>query len=397
MTSRGAISTVAVMGERLGIASRILRWWRSLPMLVVDGALAVVVLAVSLIEVGANNRSDEIGPWQMAVLVAMSLVIVLRRRYPVAVWLVSGALVTVYGVGQFPDPTLPYGPLIAVYTVAARTSARTAAWAGLITLAAVAAGLIIDPHDDAVDWLVAMLSVTTAWLIGNNMRTQRAYASELEARAADVERERQVEAQRAVDEERLRLARELHDVAAHHVSVIALHAEAGQSQLPGDTAGADRSFQIIGDVARTTLSELRRVVGVLRDEGEAPLVPQRGLGQLPALVHEVEQAGVPVTLRVTGSLRPIGEAVDASAYRIVQEALTNVLRHAGPAEAEVNVTYLDDAVSVEVLDNGTGPNGSPGTGHGLIGMRERAAAFGGSMSATARPGGGFAVTARLPT
>ena len=109
MTWRVAISTVTVVDERLGIASRILGWWRSLPMLVVDGVLAVVVLAVSLIEVGANDRSGEIGPWQMAVLVAMSLVIVLRRRYPIAVWLVSGALVTVYGVGEFPDPTLPYG------------------------------------------------------------------------------------------------------------------------------------------------------------------------------------------------------------------------------------------------------------------------------------------------
>jgi signal transduction histidine kinase len=288
--------------------------------------------------------------------------------------------------------------LIAVYTVAAHTRARTAARAGVITLTVVAAGLIIDPHDDMLDWLVAILSVTTAWLIGNNVRTQLAYAEELEARAARLERDRQAEAVRAVAEERLRLARELHDVAAHHVSVIALHAEAGQSQLPDDTAGADQSFATIGQVARTTLRELRRVVGVLREQGDAPLVPQPGLRQLPALVHEVEQAGVPVTLRVSGAPRPIGDAVDASAYRIVQEALTNVLRHAGPATAEVNVTYLDGSVSVEVLDNGAGPNGSAGReGHGLIGMRERAAAFGGSLTATARPGGGFAVTARLPT
>ena len=162
MTSLVAISTVAVMDERLGIASRILRWWRSLPILVVDGVLAAVVLAVSLIEVGANNRSGELAPWQTALLVGMSLVIIVRRRYPIAVWLASGAMVTIYGIGEFPDPTLPYGPLIAVYTVAAHTRARTAARAGVITLTVVAAGLIIDPHDDMLDWLVAMLSVTTA-------------------------------------------------------------------------------------------------------------------------------------------------------------------------------------------------------------------------------------------
>ena len=239
MTARRAIGTVAAVEVRVGIASRVRAWWRSVPALLADGALAAGVLAVSLIEVEAG--ADDRTLLSTALLVAMSLVIVVRRRYPIAVWLASGVLVTIYGVGEFSDPMLPYGLLIAVYTVAAHTSARTAAWTGLITVAVIAVSLLIDPHQDAIDWLIAIMSSTTAWLIGNNVRTQRAYAQQLEARAERLERERQAEADRAVAEERLRIARELHDVAAHHVSVIGLHAEAGQSLLPGD-----RGVQISG-------------------------------------------------------------------------------------------------------------------------------------------------------
>ena len=154
---------------------------------------------------------------------------------------------------------------------------------------------------------------------------------------------------------------------------------------------------MIGNVARATLTELRRVVGVLRGGGDVPYVPQPGLRHLPALVAEVEHAGVPVTLRVAGEPRPIGDAVDASAYRIVQEALTNVLRHARAAHAEVTVTYAPDAVSLQVIDDGTGSAAvAPPGGHGLVGMRERVAAFGGSLTTAPRPEGGFVVSARLP-
>jgi signal transduction histidine kinase len=384
-----------------GIGPRLARRWRSIPPLVADAVLAAVVLAVTLVEVSLNDESlsGRNRVVSIALLVAMSVVIVVRRRWPVPVWLVSGALVTVYGVASFPDPVLPYGPLVAVYTVAAYTSWRTSMIAGVVTAVVVAASMIIDPHDDIVDWLIAFLSTTTAWLIGNNVRTHRAYTQELEAKAERLERERRAEAERAVADERLRLARELHDVAAHHVSVIALHAEAGQSLLPDDPERADQAFGVIGQVARTTLTELRRVVGVLRDEGAAPLVPQPGLDQLPALVREVERAGVPVTLTVSGSPGTISRTLDTSAYRIVQEALTNVLRHAGPATAQVTVRYEDDALAVEVLDDGVGsaaPALSPNGGHGLAGMRERAAMFGGTLTAAARPERGFAVSARLP-
>jgi signal transduction histidine kinase len=367
------------------------------PPLLADGLLAAVVLAVSLTEVALDDGDEGGGPWRTILLVAMAGVIVVRRRHPIAVWIASGFLVMIYGAATFPDPTLPYAPLIAVYTAAALSSARVAMRVGVITAISIVVSMLIDPHDDLLDWLVALLSVTTAWLVGNNVRVQRAYGAAMAARADDLERDHALAAERAAADERLRLARELHDVAAHHVSVIALHAEAGQSLLPDHPDRADDAFSVIGDVARTTLTELRRVVGVLRDGDGPPLAPQPGLGNLPALVAEVVQAGVPVTLAVAGAPRPISDAVDTSAYRIVQEALTNVLRHADAAHAEVTVTYAPDAVSVEVLDDGQGPCGeSSPAGHGLVGMRERVAAFGGSMTAAARPTGGFAVTARLP-
>ena len=265
---------------------------------------------------------------------------------------------------MFTDTSLPYAALVAVYTVAAHTSTRTAMVTGVVTVLSVVAALLVDDRDDLADWAIGLLSVTVAWLLGNNVRTQRAYGDAMAARAADLERDRATAEARAAAEERLRLARELHDVAAHHVSVIALHAEAGQSAL--DASAPEqvvRSLTVIADTARTTLTELRRVVGVLREPQDAPRSPQPGLGLLPDLVAEVEDAGVPVTLQVHGEPRPLGPAVDTSAYRIVQEALTNVLRHAGTAHAAVTVTYDDDGVGLEVLDDGAGPAAasSPGT------------------------------------
>jgi signal transduction histidine kinase len=400
MTGATGAPNVCAVDDTSAIGPRLVHRWRSIPSLGADAGLAAIVLVITLIEISLNDESLSGRNQVLSVilLVAMSLVIVVRRRYPVAVWLVSGALVSIYGVASFPDPVLPYGPLIAVYTVAAYTTWRTSLVAGVVTAVVIAVSMIVDPNDDLVDWLIAFLSTSTAWLVGNNVRTHRAYTHELEAKAERLERERRAEAERAVADERLRLARELHDVAAHHVSVIALHAEAGQSLLPDNPERADQSLAIIGQVARTTLTELRRVVGVLRDEGTAPLAPQPGLDQLPALVRDVERAGLPVTLTVSGTPGPISRTLDTSAYRIVQEALTNVLRHAGPATAQVTVTYEPDAVAVEVLDDGAGPPNGHGrhAGHGLAGMRERAAMFGGTLTAAARPDRGFAVSARLP-
>jgi signal transduction histidine kinase len=303
----------------------------------------------------------------------------------VAVWLVEGILVSTYGLGPWPDPHLQYGVLIAVYTVSAHTARSTARWAGVVTAVAMGAVLLVDPEGtDVLDWAFNFLSVGTAWLLGDNMRTSRAASNE--------------QAQRAVAEERVRLARELHDVTAHHVSVIAIQAEAGQALLPTDPGRAAEVLERIADSSREALGDLRRLLGVLRSDGEpGERAPQPGLAALPDLVANIEQAGVPVDLRVEGVAPRLDATVDLSAYRIVQEALTNVVRHAGPAHATVTVRYEGHEVGLEVADDGVGPYGNGAGGLGLAGMRERVALLGGQFDAGPRPGGGFAVRARIPT
>jgi signal transduction histidine kinase len=205
----------------------------------------------------------------------------------------------------------------------------------------------------------------------------------------------QLQAEQAIAAERARIARELHDIVAHHLSVIVL--QAGGGRASGKPAGA--TLEKIENSARQALAETRRLLGVLRDpDEEAGLAPQPGVGELDALAASVRAAGLPVNLAVDGDLATLPAAVDVSVYRIVQEALTNVLKHAGPARADVTIGCATDTVTIEITDNGTGEPGPlpPVRGHGLAGMGERAALFGGELAAGPRPGGGFAVRARLP-
>ena len=219
----------------------------------------------------------------------------------------------------------------------------------------------------------------------------RRRAVSLAARSAASQRQ----AEQAAAAERARIARELHDIVAHHLSVVVL--QAAGARAAGKPAGP--ALEKIEHSARQALEETSRLLNVLRDPGEeAGLAPQPGTGDLHALAATVRAAGVPVNLIIDGDLAAIPAAVDVSVYRIVQEALTNILKHAGPARAEVTIGCEQDAVTIEVTDNGTGQpgHGSPGGGHGLAGMRERAAVFGGELAAGPRPGGGYAVRARLP-
>jgi signal transduction histidine kinase len=365
-----------------------------------DALLAAALFTATAIEIAvvADDEGGTVPAGAIIVLALQCALLVVRRRRPVVVWAAVGVLAAVYGLSDFPDPTLQYPMLVAIYSVAAWTQWRTAARAGLATFVSVFVVLALDRGKaDALDWVVVLLSVCVAWLLGNNVRTARAYAEELRERAARLERERDEEARRAVADERVRIARELHDVAAHHVSVIALHAEAGEAMLPGDPDRAAGAFRTIAGTARDTLAQLRRVVEVLRaDDAAAARQPQPSLDELPRLVAQVQEAGLPVDVAVEGAPRPVAAAVGLSAYRIVQEALTNVVRHAGPARAVVTLRYEPDALAVEVVDDGRGSDGPGAPGHGLIGMGERAAAVGGTFTAAPRPGGGFSVSARLP-
>jgi signal transduction histidine kinase len=199
-----------------------------------------------------------------------------------------------------------------------------------------------------------------------------------------------------VAEERARLARELHDVVAHAVSMVVVQAEAGAA-AGGPPDRVEEAFDAIADTGRTALAELRRLLGVLRSPGEAgPREPQPGVAQLEPLVESVRRAGLPVEVRVEGADRPLPPGVDLSAYRIVQEALTNSVKHAGPARASVLLRYGERDLELEVVDDGRGPRTGSAAGHGLAGMRERTALLGGELDAGPAPGGGFTVRARLP-
>ncbi len=251
-------------------------------------------------------------------------------------------------------------------------------------------------------FVVTALAVGS-WSLGENVRTRRAYLAQLEERARRLELERGENARRAVEEERARIARELHDVVAHHVSAIAVQAGAAAEIVERNPQRAGEALRFIQETSRQALAEMRAMLNVLRggDDGnsDAERAPQPSLTQVERLIGQSRAAGLPVTLQVEGAVRPLPEALDVSAYRIVQEALTNSLKHAGAARALVLVRYAAEALELEISDDGHGPlrssNGAS-EGRGLIGMRERVALFGGELAAGPAPSGGFRVRARLP-
>ena len=240
--------------------------------------------------------------------------------------------------------------------------------------------------------------LAAAYGVGFALRGQRIQSTILAQRAERLEREREQKARLAVAEERVRIARELHDIVAHAISVVVVQAQAGQRVLQGEQASAREALGSIETTGRQALVEMRRLLGIVRrEDGELPLAPRPSLAQLAVLAESVREAGLPVELRVEGDPKPLPPGVDLSAYRIVQEALTNALKHAGPASAQVVVRYRQSEVELEIADDGRGrADGSEG-GHGLVGIRERAALVGGNVECETNGGGGYTVRARLPT
>jgi signal transduction histidine kinase len=290
---------------------------------------------------------------------------------------------------QVPQTTLlPY--LVAVYSVGAHAE-RPAAVVGLVSALA---GVLVDEAEDFV--VLGPLSVAT-WLVGRLVRSWRGQAMELTRLAGELERQRAETARHAVAEERARIARDLHDVVGHHLSLLVLQAGAERLALGSDGAGSRDVLSAIEQTGRATLAELRRLVGVLREDTDAPaLAPLPGVGQLPRLLEQVRTAGVRAELRVEGDPVALPPGLDVTAYRIVQEALTNVLRHAsGATEVTVLVRYGDRDLALEVADDGRS-SATGEDGHGLIGMRERVSLYSGELTAGPRDGGGYAIRASLP-
>jgi signal transduction histidine kinase len=389
----------------------VLAWARAHPVAAdaLLGALLAVVSLIALVFQASNEHLPRPGPAAVALVLAGSLPLSWRRRHPLGANLAVGAAAVAYGIAPFPDlvTPVPLGGVVALYSGVAWCDRRTAVIVGVVSaLAVVAVALLPGTETDLLDFSFTALLLASAWVLGDSTRVRRAYTAELEARAALLARERDLEAQRAVAAERARIARELHDVIAHHVSMMVVQAEAGPVLVErGDAAGQARAFDTISGVGRQALVEMRRLLGVLRQEGGEPppsLEPQPGVAQLPGLVDQVREAGLAVELAVEGEPVPLPPGVDLSAYRIVQEALTNAIRHAGPSTVRVLVRYAGDDLRIEVRDDGRGRDGAPGhaarpgTGHGLIGMRERVHLFGGELTAGPGPDGGFTVAARLP-
>jgi signal transduction histidine kinase len=326
-----------------------------------------------------------------------------RRRFPLAVLAIVVASGLAFAALDLPPDMLWVAVPVAVYSVAAYADR----WASLAGLAVAEVGSVanqLTPGRFQAPTVVSnALLIAAAWLLGHFVGVRRRYVLQLEERTAELERAREELARRAVTEERLRLARELHDVVAHAMSVIAVQSGVGAHVANTRPKEAAKALGAIEATSRAALEELRRLLGVLRQEDEprGDLAPVPGLADLDSLLAEVAKAGLAVKLRVNGTRPPLPAGVDLSAYRIVQEALTNVVKHAGPAHAQVMVGYGDQEVTVEVTDDGRGAvtsagDGRVGTGHGLIGMRERVQAFGGDLEVGPRPGGGFRVAARLP-
>jgi signal transduction histidine kinase len=338
-----------------------------------------------------------------ALVLLHTLPLVARRRFPGTVLALVVGSGLAFAALDLPPDILGVAILVAVYSVAAYGS-----WSvSLAGLAGVEVALVViqlTPGRTGVGTLVGNLGVVAAaWLLGHFAHNYRTYAARLEERTTELEQARDELARRAVVEERLRLARELHDVVAHAMSVIAVQSGVGAHVADTNPQEAAKALAAIEATSRAALEELRRLLAVLRqeDEPQGALAPVPGLADLDSLLAEVGKAGLAVKLQINGTRPPLPAGVDLSAYRIVQEALTNVVKHAGPAHAQVVVGYRDQDVTVEVIDDGRGAvtsasDGRVGTGHGLIGMRERVQAFGGDLQTGPRPGGGFRVAARLP-
>ena len=372
-------------------------WWREHP-LAVDAVLALLVLAMT---VQPLLRAEACGcaptpNWGYALVVAECLPLVWRRKLPFATVLVTGLLTGVHGASSLPDPPVAFAGLVAVYTVAAHATRRVAVTAAGIASATIAVVLLVSwPDSDLEDATVVYLTFATAWLLGDANRSRRERTAQLEARAADLERTRAAEARRAVVEERTRIAREMHDVLAHSVSMIVVQAEAGPVVVERDPARAVAAFDAISATGKEALRELRRLLGVLREDDAGPLAPLPGLAEIPALVQRVREAGLDVELRTSGDTDAVPSPVGLSAYRIVQEALTNVVKHAGPARVTVRLDAADGTLAVEVADDGLG-SPSAAAGRGLLGMRERAGSLGGTVTAGPGADRGWTVRAELP-
>jgi signal transduction histidine kinase len=423
----------------------LLRQLRQLHPMVADGLLAALLtlIAVPQLFLPSDNfeRLYAAGfrdPGPLAVLLTLCQTVPLawRRRAPYAVLAATTAAATAHMALGYKPTFAEAAMVVALYTVAAHRPRRQALVAALLFAATmVGYGLVAEARypssfeDNLQAWALTFIQFASAFFLGDLQRRRLATVAKLEALNTQLAAEQELRARWAVAAERARIARELHDVVAHSVSVMVVQAGAARRTLATSPGQATTALGQIESTGRQALVEMRRLLGLLRDgdgedrEAVAALTPQPSLDHLESLAAAAREAGLPVEVVVEGEPRPLPAGVDLSAYRIVQEALTNSLKHAGPARASIRLCYGREALEVQVSDDGPGPGATPAGGgaglavvtvgpggvlsvsgarpapeggHGLIGMRERVALFGGTLEAGPRPGGGYRVAARLP-
>jgi signal transduction histidine kinase len=406
------------------------QWLRHPGPWAIDGAVAAVLLALMVSQLALQEKpvagQQPTMPLAYLLVVLIAAPLVTHRRWPLPSLAVCLAALLLYAPGRY----YAYPGLVLfamVFGITLHGTRRQALIALISCAAAMAVAVSLQPGvvGSYVTWVESELGIAVAWIVAETLRNRRARWAELNARAERLEREREEQARRAVTEERLRIARDLHDVVAHSMSVIAVQSAVGGHVMDTQPEEARHALAAIEATSRSALTEMRRLLGMLRQDGEpaGSLAPAPGLADLTPLVAQVGEAGLQVWVQVDGERGPVPPGVDLSAYRIIQEALTNVIKHAAAATACVKVSYEKGSVALEITDDGparaagaarparasraggtsradAAPAGSVAvpfsTGHGIIGMRERVAVFGGEFAAGPKADGGFRVFARLP-
>ncbi len=368
-------------------------------------ALIFVGMGISIAGavVGQGRKNGPEGPMWLDIVLAVLITgpLLVRRRFPFGAPLGVGVGVV---IASFADNSLVPFDFVAFLAGSAAVFllAQLRDWRQAVAGLAMAFGveaIVVrnDPRGQLGQFIFVSLILTVVWVVGFTLGRKFAEANEAKERATRAEREREARARAAVADERARIARELHDVVGHSVSVMTVQASGVRRLLRPEQEREREALLIVERTGREALAEMRRMVGVLRRPEEAPaLAPQPSLEHVDRLVEQVREAGLPVELRVEGEATELPAGVDLTAYRLVQEGLTNALKHARATRAEVVVNYGDSQIEVLVLDDGSGVGNGDGGGHGLVGMRERVSVYGGELDAGPRPGGGFRLRARLP-
>jgi len=377
----------------------------------IDGAVAagLAVLVLSGLNAYSGTTLDESyrrpDAWLIILILLAALPLALRRRYPTTVmatvqiaWMIEVAL-------AYPDTMSMFGLGVALHAVGSNLPpqrSRVVAFVSIGTaLAWTGLGVLIQ-SDVAPDSLLTMGAFSLfAWLLGREVSLRQLRTQDLERRASAAERDREERAREAVTEERIRIARELHDVVAHDMTVMTVQAAAARRTLHRDPAKAEIALEAVEQAGHEALTEMRRLLGMLRTSLPEARTPQTGLVRITQLVTQLEEAGLPVELAIEGDARPLPPGIDLNAFRIIQESLTNALKHGGPdTRASLRLIYQPDRITIEINDDGRGAAeelATPGEyGHGLVGMRERVSLLGGNLTAGPRRGGGYRVRAELP-